>query len=466
MSDQDEKLALSTCRDFLTMAQLKEICRYRGFNTTAKDKETRITFVANRLLESAGVAESMASLDENFLSILHLICMGSKPVAVRDLEKIFFPSAKHHDKDASRDVFNRLTHGLLNRGIVLVEDNSLGGYRYESRYARLVLRVPPSHQALLPPFPMDRQPMETPVTADPWAFFRSALLLAVRKEGASHSSKPEGLLDQLAAAISFDGGILTIDKTPAPTASQLLELIRSLWIKDARKKEDPYGSIDFRQAASCMLSRLPKGSGCVLESLRRGLARLAISPSESDLKLFCESGARAGLLSHSPGAAGGLYVAPALAESRLFETPLVFSPDAQGIQVDLDRSGIKAFLELSAFSHVVVKNGKLHHSPDLIRMGRAGSQLPDSAALKEVCAHSPAYRKAASHIEAHYGKAFLHEGLVILQVNDLGLRTQLQHAFASQLRLLEGAFMAVPRGLCAKVEAFARKAGFAPRRIS
>ena len=74
--------------------------------------------------------------------------------------------------------------------------------------------------------------------------------------------------------------------------------------------------------------------------------------------------------------------------------------------------------------------------------------------------------RAVRDVEKKYGDLILHQGLVILRIEDLGLRTTLMHRMRANLRTLGGPYLAIPRGLAAEAEKIVRKEGFAPRRIA
>ena len=69
-------------------------------------------------------------------------------------------------------------------------------------------------------------------------------------------------------------------------------------------------------------------------------------------------------------------------------------------------------------------------------------------------------------MEKRHEKLLLHTGLLLLRIDDLGLRTLLAHRLGDAVHSLDGPYMAVPQALAAKVEQLVKKEGYSPRRIS
>ena len=80
-------------------------------------------------------------------------------------------------------------------------------------------------------------------------------------------------------------------------------------------------------------------------------------------------------------------------------------------------------------------------------------------------ASSPAFDRALDRVERRHGRLLVHEGLLLLRIEDLGFRTLLAHRLGGSIRSLGGVYLAAPRGLAPEVEKLARKEGFAPRRV-
>ena len=462
-----EALAEETCEE-LSAEQLRAICRFRGFNPPAGPKATLAAFVAPRLLEPSGVAEAIASLEPVWLLALHRIAMaGDEPAGLEDLCAIVLPGRPSYSTDW-RSFFRRVADGLLNRGVVLIEER-LTMFRAASRFACLGLRVPDVHRASLPPFPVPTEPLGEKVRArDALAFCKSALGAAVVQAGGRETAAPDGLLGRVAAAISFAEGRLHIRQATASDPASFLGQVRRLWARGGASRGRPGRTEGALQDATYVVSHLPPGEGVTAKELHAALARCGDDVKPDLLGAWCEEGCEAGLLVSDAREGPARYAAPAepaRSDAAGSDGPLVFRPDERGIIVDIERSALGALLELTELSRVEARDGQLHVLPDIVLLGRQARRLGSLPALEQASSSSPAFRAAVEHVAARHGKLLLHEGLLVLRVEDLGFRTLLGHRLPAT-RSLGGPYLALPRGLRDEVERIARKEGFAPRRVS
>ncbi len=128
--------------------------------------------------------------------------------------------------------------------------------------------------------------------------------------------------------------------------------------------------------------------------------------------------------------------------------------------VDPVRSAVTPLLELATVSRTESVKGELFLRPDVVRLGRAAPRLASLTALGEVRAACAAFDKAVRQVEKRRGEIVLHDGLLVLRIDDLGLRTLLRQRLGSALRELGGAYLAAPRGLAKEVEKVVREEGY------
>lgn len=452
-----ESLAGETCHSFLAARELVAICRHRGFNPPAGSKMALASFVAPRLLSPDGVAQALASLEELWLVVLHRIAMAEEPPGLDDLRTIVRPGVKSYEVDYPA-LFRSVAAGLLSRGVVLVEDRPSLRSGSSSRFARFSFRLPDLHRPLLPPYPVATQPLSEAVEPGrSLRFCRNALRAAVRLAGSRRAPGPEGLLDRIASAISFDEGTIRVGGAQVVDAATFLRQVRADWASGGAKK----GRGTFR-AAEHVLSHLPSGHGVSVDDLRSALSRIGHSVSATDLTRFCEEGMEAGFLAQE----GGCYRALPDHGDAEGDQALAFRAEQRGIEVELERTGLGPLLELASLSRVEAGADALRLTPDIVLLGRVAERLGSFPALRRVRGSSPAFEQALEHVERRHGRLLLHEGLLVLRVDDLGLRTSLSRQLGAGVRSLGGPYLAVPRGMTAQVEKLVRKEGFSPRRIS
>ncbi len=460
-----ESLAEDTCHNLLNARHLKAICRCRAFNPPKGDKKTLASYVTPRLLETTGVVEAMASLEEPWLLALHRIAMAEDTVDLNDLRTIIQPGCKAYDIDY-RDLFRRVADGLLSRGVVLVEDRQ--GYLFErrSRFERLAFHFPEVYRPLLPPYPATTEHLGDRIqSGDTIRFCRKALRKAVLNAASKQPVSPDGFLGRIARTISFREGGLRFGKAPMLDLESFLRHIRAEWASAQLASKDSGESKRGFRPAAYILSHLPPGEGITVSGLQAALSSIGYAVSEEKLTCFCQGGYEAGLLARRSDRNKTYYAAADGATAAPEDEPFVFRVDDTGIEVDLERTGLGPLLELASVCRVQPAKKHLHLSPDIVLLGRAAPRLGRFSTLKKVRASSPAFDRAMVHVERVQGKLILHEGLLVLRIEDLGLRTLLSHQFGDNIRVLAGPYVAMPRGFAAQAEKLARKEGFSPRRV-
>jgi hypothetical protein len=462
----EERLSEETCRSFLSAAQLIELCRARGFTPPRTDKDSLVAFVTPRLPEAFGVEGVMASLDEDALLVLHRIAMEQRPPAFRALRALL-QGTRFSARGEDRERFKKLADELLSRGVLLVQDTVEKASSSESRYARLAFCLPAAHRPLLPPFPLRTEPLRArPGVGVPLSFLRKALSLAAQKANTARpGEQPQRLFDRISALFSFGGGRIWFDGGE-PSVKALLERLSLEWTRaprsiDFRVRE---AVVEYRLAAAYVLSHLPAGRACTVEALAEGLVRLKLPGQEwgrEGLTGLCEEGYQAGFLSRGEGKE------PCYAASRLEaeDGPLRYTVEEKGLLVDLDQTGLAPLLDLALLSRVEPTRSGLLLLPDIRRLG-AKQEWLSSPLCAELRRASTAFEEAARHVEERRGKLFVHQGLAVLKVEDLGLRALLAQRLGAEIRPLSGSYFAVPRGALKKLEELAKKEGFSPRKIS
>lgn len=455
-----EALAETTCQKLLGARELKAICRHRGFNPPAGDKAVVASFVAPRLLEPSGVAEAMGSLTDPWLVVLHMIAMAKEPPGLGDLRPIIQPGRRVYGVDYHA-LFRKLAEGLLSRGVVLVEDRQGHTHHRRSRFERFAFRLPETHRALLPPFPVPTRSLGDNARArDAVRFCREAL----RKAAGEKSARSNGLLEQVARAISFEDGKLQLSKAALPDLATFLPRVRSVWASGGLSKSNKRKAAFH--AAEHILGHLPTGEGVTVQDLRAALSRIGMGVEQAVLTRFCEDGCEVGLLARAGERSRRLYAAvPGIAAVQENDE-LVFTATEDAVRVDLEQTGLGSLLELAAISRVEPAGRHLRVEPDLVLLGRASDRLESFSSLKQVRRRCPAFDEAIEHVRSQHGRVILHEGLLIMRIDDLGLRTLLAHELGAAFRSLGGPYLAAPRAFLSQIEKLARKEGFAPRRVS
>ena len=300
MSSQDQ-LALRMCREILSLADLQVICRHRRWNLPRSGKDNLAAYVAPRLVESAGVAEAMRTLDDRGLLLLHAIAQATEPPTLSFLRPLLQDEIRGHSRwvDA-RILFRTLTERLFNRGLVVAGESTRAPAGRGSRLDRLEFHWPEAHRPHLAPFPIPAQPMETQSrSGSTVSFCRKALALASRGGRIDRDSSAHVLIDRIAALFSVKGGKLCFAGAPALRLKPFLSRVQAEWMKvkiagrNAEERTHILGWIVY------MLAHLPPGSGATVAALAQGLelVRCDAKIDLEELANFCQAGHEAGLLS-------------------------------------------------------------------------------------------------------------------------------------------------------------------------
>ena len=427
------------------------------------DKAALAAFVAPRLLEPAGIAAAMASLDERWLLVLHRIAMSDEPVGIQALVPLVYPGKRYYHVDY-RTLFRQIADGLLSRGLVLVKDRDSFMYRGGGRFERPAFVLPEVHTGHLPEYPASSSPLTRRLPAgNPWEFCRKVLRAAIGPAVTAEHSQPEEFVRLVAASISFDGGRICAGGKVIVEAASLAAHVVRLW---TASREEPGRSADAIAplvAARHVIRHLPSGHGITVEDLNAALLQLGIEVPEGELARFVAAGCGSGFLTTCGRGNAALFASQPTAGHK--DHPFTFTSSDQGVLVDLEKTGVQPLLELASVSQVRIVRSRLHLLPDIALMGRAARRLAAMGSLQQAAKISRAFRDAIKHVESKHGKLLFHHGLVLLKISDLGFRTVVAHELGGRIRILSGPYMAVCPGAMETVEALARKEGLSPRRI-
>ena len=88
------------------------------------------------------------------------------------------------------------------------------------------------------------------------------------------------------------------------------------------------------------------------------------------------------------------------------------------------------------------------------------------ARLADACQLSPTYRAAVKRVQREGRRLWVHRNVIVYRIEDLGLRTLIDHRFAGQVVALDEHYVAAPRALGRQIDALARKQGFSARRVA
>lgn len=461
----DESLLASRlCTQLLGVAELKALCVARGFSPPGGSKEALAAFVAARLLEPRGAAEAMARLEGPWLAALHFIAAANAPVALGALAPVLEPDKEFYLID-HRTLWGRVSEHLVSRGVLLADD---AGHETKgrSRFARMRLMLPVDFRRLLPPAPVNSEPVSgAGESGDLGQTLRRALAAFVEAGPKPRRVAPKNLVGRLSARLSLSDERLALRDGVSPSAKSLARLAETCWEAGLSLRDDDAAPVTAGHLARHLLGHLPSGRGCTADALSQALRALGAEVKAMDVAAFLDEGLATGALTRHPRPRAEPLFAAAPPVAPTSGGALALTTAGGTVTVDLERSALMAVLEVAPGARATIAGGALRLEPDPVGLGRHWSELAGSASLATLRAASPAFDAAARLVEERRGQVQVHKNLTLLRIEDVGLHALLLAKFPGQVRELSGRHLAVPSGKAAELVALAAKQGFVARRL-
>jgi hypothetical protein len=458
----DHSLATLLCSELLTASHVKTLCQSRGFPLTAANKDALAQAAAGRFLEPTGAAAAMASLEPDWLRVLHLVAAADRPVSLRTVALALGRVKRAYSNLDYRALWSEVALGLASRGVILVVDGAAPRWE-KSRFARLHLVLPEGFAPLLPPFPIDVEPVHgTGHHGDLDGLLADAIEAFAAGERSRAAGRP--LATRVAARLSVKEGKLQLGDTEQPDGATVARRVREAWLVSMSVKESEGSEVAPGGLALHVLGTLTPGAGCTAEALVTSLEKAVLGVKPQVVEAWLDDGVAAGFLVRFDRK-GGLSLfrttepAPAPAREGLqLEQAGIFS------KVVPAGTGLVPLLQAATVAHVTIGEGAILLEPDPVRLGRGWHLLPERV-RHALTASSRGFGDAAALVEARAGLVVVHRGLAILRVEDAGLRALLVQRLAESVRPLDDRHLACLAGRLAEVLAFTRKEGYVARRL-
>lgn len=456
------------CREELSAADIKAICKARGFST---EEANNRRFFENFVLSDQGVSEAMGTLTKKEIILLHVLRQKSQAVDVAFFDRIYSPKNRGFSWSTTftkeyKDVFKQVKQSLIRRGVLLfAEDTDAWGK--STKLERLLFFFPPEFQKSLPsPFEPIRD------ISGPGDLNESILrkkLLEITDGGADLPvTKGEEFRLNLA------GGELRMGKK-AFKAKYLQKWQRAGWAGAlAKDKADK-----FRTERFCLIDAVTYSL-----SLLRPREWLADGQLEPVLKIFCHgldlddvqqdpqgichAGWMWGCLARKVANDQTCYrMARDYLETRTdLPTSHYLRPGKkQDLTVNLETIPYKDLEGLAGMSDLKVIGSQLTAAPNIVRLGRVFESVCQEPLTIWLRDNVPSFGDAIEKVKARWGKQILHQDLLVAKVKDLSLKVAIEKSFSdpAKLVLLPNDFIAFPRGLLGEIEKLVTKSGFVVR---
>ena len=467
------------CHSVLTNADIKAICKSRGFS----DQETRTrSLFENVFLSSSGLEAAMSTLTPMEVAALHLLRQENRTVDVTFFERLY-----GSDKTGTRGygtftqqfrpIFGSVQTRLVRKGLLLIAEAKTKSPN-KTKMELWRYHFPAEFGPALPSLFTKSFRTSEPGSVKADRFRQELLGLVQHPMRASHP-----------AAAKLVRGTLLIEAREF-SADAVHQWQQSRWETDILRANLKASAGPVYQQADVFLGYLlPEGTyrkptplpvvSNVLEQLD---ADEWIAPGQLDTlldvfygskshpssTLICEQGYENGCLARYDSGSRTYYRLP---DAR--HLPVEVSPEhylkvsADGaMTIDVERIPYRDLETLNRSASLEVNHGQLTVIPNLLKLVEASETVHEQPLLRYLEAQSPAFKAIFKKFNAQWGKLIVHDNLLVARVTDLSLRVRLQKTFGSEetqtsqrIVFLPDDYIAFPRAMLGEVEKFVKKAG-------
>jgi hypothetical protein len=464
------EIVAQMCRKELSTADIKGICKARGFST--KEAQNR-KFLENFILSDQGVAKAMDTLTQEEIIALHALKQKSRAVDVAFFDCIYAPSNRSFSWSTTftkkyKDVFKQVNQSLIRRGVLLFAEDT-GAWSKNTKLERLIFLFPPEFQKFLPsPFEPVRD------ISGPGNLNESVLRKKLLEITGGGSDLP--VIDEEKFRLNITGGELRMGKK-AFKAECLYKWQKAGWAGAlAKQKADKFRAEQFclTEAVSYALSLLSPEEWLANRQLKPVLKifchGLHLDAVQQDPHKICHAGWMWGCLSRNTAndqtgyRIGGNY--PETGRDLPF-TRYLLPSKKQDLIVDLETIPYKVLETLAGISNFKVIGSQLTATPDMVRLGRVFNSICQEPLTNWLGNNVPCFGDAIKKVKARWGKQIIHQDLLVAKVRDLSLKVAIEKTFSDPAKLvfLPDDFIAFPRGLLCEIERLVTKSGFVVRTI-
>ncbi len=463
----------------LSSADIKAICKSRGFSD--KEANSRSLF-ENAFLSAVGVQAAMSTLTASEIVTLHLLKLENRTVDVSFFERIYGTTKTGTlgygtFNQQFKPIFDSVQSRLVRKGLLLFSEAKtsalnktkmeLWRYRFPAEFAEYLpspfpasihtneigeMRVDGFRHELLAMVKRTEQPKIFPgfATLRDGTIYVGQKLFTVEavqewqqtRWEASLRTVGTGNVVQHSQLVSpFQGMMLPTTEyrspTPLPFVSYALLLLKSNeWV--TADQFDTLLDVFYGHKAhptSALLCEAGYSNGCLARYQAKGKDYFRLPTAR--------------------------HVPPKVSPESYFKT----LPDGN-LAIMYGQIPYQALEVLNRGTYLEAEQGNLKVLPNLNKLLDTPEDMRGHAVMDYLQTHNPAFKAAFKKLDIEWGKTILHENLLVARVTDLGLRLQLQKAFASseekegaRIVVLPGEYIAFPRAMLGEVEKVVKKAG-------
>jgi len=445
------------CHRFLSNADVKAICKSRGFS--AREAASRALF-ENFYLSDLGIKEALDSLRQEEIALLHKLKFVAEPVAIPFFAIVYGEKGRSFYGTFTqryREVLKQVKGSLVRKGVLLMDeaDDAVS----QTRMERWRFQLPQQFERFLP-----------------------SLITATRTlegEGDIRSDVPRGKLMEIVGRkkaspvdadkqydLNLEDGVLRMGDREF-RAGYLLEWQQacakaalSSRKKETRVRKTGYPVPPFK-AVTALLGQLKKAEWVRPDEL--SLPLKIFCHAEMNGEEICKAGWQWGYLVRQKVDGATCYrLAEQEVEADTAPQHYLHPSTGQGLTVNLETVPFESLEYLVGISDLQLSaSGSAHLDmlPNLVRIGRTFESSRDHPLTDWLRKHSPEFGKAFSTVERRWGKQVLHDNLLIARVNDLGLRVEIERTLSEKVVLLSDDYIAFPHRLRKEIEKVVNRSG-------
>ena len=463
----------------LAKADLKALARSRGFS---EEHVAAPELVEHAFLSDLGVEKALATLEPvEILLLNHLVCIGEE-VGIEIFERIYGPDGKEEREELRwqsfseryKPVLQRVQSSLVRKGVLVVAEEK-DTFSKQALLERLRFLFPVGFAPFLPlPFRPIR--LERDTAGD----YRGDFLRGKLQEVLQAQEAAAGRKDK-AARLGIEDGELVLGGKPF-SAKRL-----SKWQADEWEAACPAGS---KKGPLPFLSLV----GCTLYALTRLGEDEAAAPVDlvpfwklaypgaklPDAGSFFEAGWQRGCLEMVSAAGKTLYRLPrsstSLPRASTGSTEAAAARpeeyldtrDSSAVVIDLEKVPLIALEQIAGIARLEARGGRLLAHPSFLKLSRASDEARRDPLLSWLQEHHKGFGGVLQAISGRKGKTFVHEGLLIARIKDLGLKLTIEKKLSDRGRIvtLSDELIAFPRDALGDVLPLVKKAGYVIKMVN
>ncbi|MDM8557784.1 hypothetical protein [Candidatus Parabeggiatoa sp. HSG14] len=475
-----EEMLTEMCQEILTNTDINAICKSRGFS--ARESSSRTIF-RNFFLSDIGVKSAFASLNEEEITLLHLLKMESTKVDIRFFEKLYGDKTSKRGTFTQRytPTFKEVQRNLVRKGLLLVATAPDRSGK-KAKIEKLCFAFPQAFEKFLPSLFCKTIVFEGKGKIEQKTLRQKVLNILDSKKKLPFDDKAKYHLFVKAGQLFMGDELFSADKLLAWQQDYWHEYVWSD-IKKSKPKpkqkvpfftEDDIAAIKIEQKQFPPIVRdafaqLEPNQWVNAEALAT-LLRLFYDgvTSSPKSKSVCEVGWKIGCLAkHTEKGKYYYRLSPNLQQKEDNPSDYLTISNEGAVNINMKNVPFDSLAHIAAISDLQISAYSLKATPNFIKMGNAKEAVCDHPLTHWIKENASIYQKMMAKIKTRRGQQIVHNDLLFAKVKDLSLRVQIQKKFADSTSVvfLPNDFIAFPFYFMDDIQKLVTKAGFVVKTV-